>query len=103
MCMRWAQGRLDLALLCFAVCSLHVHVFCTIGPFCELHRPKGPWRVPTAELKSLRAALVGCVLVTAVGGILSNPLFMWASSTVAGTPILQQAIAASGSGAAALG
>jgi hypothetical protein len=55
--MRWAQGRLDLALLCFAGCSLHVHVFRTIGPFCELHRPKGPWQVPTAGLKSLRAAL----------------------------------------------
>jgi NAD(P)H-quinone oxidoreductase subunit 2 len=38
-----------------------------------------------------------------VGGILSNPLFLWASSTVAGTPILQQAIASSGGGAAALG
>ena len=42
----------------------------------------------------LRAALVGCVVVTAVGGVLSSPLFDWASSTVAGTPILQQAIAA---------
>jgi NAD(P)H-quinone oxidoreductase subunit 2 len=29
-----------------------------------------------------------------VGGILSSPLFEWASSTVAGTPILQQALAA---------
>jgi NAD(P)H-quinone oxidoreductase subunit 2 len=29
-----------------------------------------------------------------VGGVLSSPLFDWASSTVAGTPILQQAIAA---------
>jgi NAD(P)H-quinone oxidoreductase subunit 2 len=28
-----------------------------------------------------------------VGGILSSPLFELASSTVAGTPILQQAIA----------
>jgi NAD(P)H-quinone oxidoreductase subunit 2 len=54
-------------------------------------------------MPSLRVALVGCVLVTAVGGILSNPLFLWASSTVAGTPILQQAIASSGGGAAALG
>jgi NAD(P)H-quinone oxidoreductase subunit 2 len=56
-----------------------------------------------AGMPSLRVALVGCVLITAVGGILSNPLFLWASSTVAGTPILQQAIASSGSGAAALG
>jgi len=36
------------------------------------------------------------VFVTAVGGILSSPLFEWASSTVAGTPILQQAIAVAG-------
>jgi NAD(P)H-quinone oxidoreductase subunit 2 len=38
--------------------------------------------------------LVGCVLVTAIGGILSSPLFDWATDTVAGTPILQQALAA---------
>ena len=44
-------------------------------------------------MQPLRAALVGCVFVTAVGGILSSPLFDWASSAVAGTPILQQAIA----------
>jgi NAD(P)H-quinone oxidoreductase subunit 2 len=36
---------------------------------------------------------VGCVIITAIGGILSNPLFQWAGETVAGTPILQQAIA----------
>lgn len=47
-----------------------------------------------AGMQPLRVALVGCVLVTAIGGILSNPLFEWASSTVAGTPILQQALAA---------
>ncbi len=47
-----------------------------------------------AGMMPLRAALVGCVVITAVGGVLSSPLFDWASSTVAGTPILQQAIAA---------
>jgi NAD(P)H-quinone oxidoreductase subunit 2 len=52
-----------------------------------------------AGMQPLRAALVGCVLVTAVGGILSSPLFDWASSTVAGTPILQQAIAGGLAGA----
>jgi NAD(P)H-quinone oxidoreductase subunit 2 len=46
-----------------------------------------------AGMQPLRAALVGCVVITAVGGVLSSPLFEWASSTVAGTPILQQAIA----------
>lgn len=46
-----------------------------------------------AGMQPLRAGLVTCVVVTAVGGILSSPLFDWASSTVAGTPILQQALA----------
>jgi NAD(P)H-quinone oxidoreductase subunit 2 len=47
-----------------------------------------------AGMQPLRIALVGCVLVTAIGGILSSPLFDWATDTVAGTPILQQALAA---------
>jgi NAD(P)H-quinone oxidoreductase subunit 2 len=37
------------------------------------------------------------VVITAVGGILSNPLFNWASGAVAGTPMLQKALAAAGS------
>jgi len=41
--------------------------------------------------------------VTAVGGILSNPLFTWASQAVAGTPILQQAIASAPAASRALG
>jgi len=57
--------------------------------------PEISWNM--AGMQPLRAALVGCVVVTAVGGILSSPLFNWASSTVAGTPILQQAIATAGS------
>jgi len=56
--------------------------------------PEISWNL--SGMQSLRAALVGCVFVTAVGGILSSPLFEWASSTVAGTPILQQAIAVAG-------
>jgi len=45
-------------------------------------------------MPALRAALVTCVVATAVGGILSNPLFNWAGEAVTGTPMLQQAIAA---------
>jgi NAD(P)H-quinone oxidoreductase subunit 2 len=45
-------------------------------------------------MQSLRTALVACVLVTAVGGVLSSPLFEWANAAVSGTPILQRAIAA---------
>lgn len=57
--------------------------------------PEVQWNL--AGLQPLRAALIACVVVTAVGGILSNPLFSWASGAVAGTPILQRAIAASAS------
>ena len=48
-----------------------------------------------AGMGTLRTALVACVLVTAVGGVLSNPLFTWANGAVTGTPMLQQAIASS--------
>lgn len=33
-----------------------------------------------------------CVLVTAIGGIISNPLFNFADSAVNGTPLLREAI-----------
>jgi len=52
-----------------------------------------------AGMQPLRAALVGCVVVTAIGGILSSPLFEWASSAVAGTPILHAALASANAGA----
>jgi NAD(P)H-quinone oxidoreductase subunit 2 len=37
-----------------------------------------------------------CLLVTAVGGVLSNPLFIWANQAVEGTPLLKEVIAAGG-------
>ena len=46
-------------------------------------------------MQPLRFALIGCVAITAVGGILSNPLFQWANAAVTETPLLQQAIAQS--------
>ncbi len=54
--------------------------------------PELSWGI--AGLPPLRAALITCVVVTAVGGILSNPLFTWASGAVSGTPMLQKALAA---------
>ncbi len=44
-------------------------------------------------MPTLRLALLTCVFATAIGGILSNPLFKWANSAVAGTPIFQEALA----------
>ena len=57
--------------------------------------PAISWSI--AGMQPLRFALIGCVVVTAIGGILSTPLFDWATATVAGTPILQQALAATAS------
>merc|ERR1711991_380622 len=42
-------------------------------------------------MQPLRVALIGCVAVTAVGGILSNPLFQWANTAVNTSPLLQEA------------
>ena len=58
--------------------------------------PKVEWNL--AGMQPLRVALVACVVVTAIGGILSSPLFEWASSAVAGTPILQAALASANAG-----
>jgi NAD(P)H-quinone oxidoreductase subunit 2 len=43
-------------------------------------------------MSSLKVALIFCVLVTAIGGIISNPLFNFADSAVNGTPLLREAI-----------
>ena len=58
------------------------------------HYPAPTWNLP--GLQPLRAALVFCVAVTAIGGVLSNPLFTWANEAVEGTPLLQQVIANGG-------
>ena len=52
--------------------------------------PSIEWSVQGTS--SLKVALVFCVLVTAIGGIISNPLFNFADSAVKGTPLLQEAI-----------
>ncbi len=63
--------------------------------------PAISWTLP--GMQPLRAALIGCVVVTSVGGILSSPLFTWANGAVTGTPMLQQAIASATNTAATLG
>ena len=55
--------------------------------------PGVTWSI--AGLRPLRAALISCVGITAVGCTLSNPLFIWANGAGAGTQMLQKALAAS--------
>ena len=49
--------------------------------------PEINWTV--VGLPPLRVALYTCIAVTALGGILSNPLFKLANSAVSETPFLQ--------------
>ena len=44
-------------------------------------------------LPPLKIALYTCIAVTALGGILSNPLFKLANSAVSETPFLQNILA----------
>ena len=47
----------------------------------------------TIGLPPLRIALYTCIAVTALGGILSNPLFKLANSAVSETPFLKDILA----------
>ena len=53
--------------------------------------PEINWNI--IGLPPLRIALYTCIAVTALGGILSNPLFKLANSAVSGTPFLQDILA----------
>ena len=53
--------------------------------------PEIDWGV--VGLPPLRVALYTCIAVTALGGILSNPLFKLANTAVSETPFLQEIVA----------
>ena len=53
--------------------------------------PEVNWSI--IGLPPLRIALYTCIAVTALGGILSNPLFKLANSAVSETPFLQDILA----------
>ena len=53
--------------------------------------PETKWNV--VGLPPLRVALFTCLAVTALGGILSNPLFKLANTAVSETPFLQKSLA----------
>ena len=55
--------------------------------------PEINWNI--IGLPPLRIALYTCIAITALGGILSNPLFKLANSAVSETPFLQDILAIS--------
>ena len=58
---------------------------------CIRDSPEINWNI--IGLPPLRIALYTCIAVTALGGILSNPLFKLANSAVSETPFLQDILA----------
>ena len=53
--------------------------------------PEITWNI--IGLPPLRIALYTCIAVTALGGILSNPLFKLANTAISETPFLQDILA----------
>ena len=53
--------------------------------------PQIKWNI--IGLPPLRIALYTCIAVTALGGILSNPLFKLANTAISETPFLQDILA----------
>ena len=102
----WADGQYLLVVVGLLTSVISIYYYISVIKMMVVKEPQEASDVvkaypelswDLAGMQPLRAALVGCVVVTAVGGILSSPLFDWASGAVAGTPILHQAIAAAAS------
>ena len=98
----WADGHYVLVVVGLVTSVVSIYYYISVIKMMVVKEPQDSsdvvkcypaisWNL--AGLQPLRAALVSCLMVTAIGGILSSPLFEWANTTVAGTPILQQAIA----------
>ena len=58
----------------------------------EVIKEYPPIQWKTMGLPPLRIALISCVVATAIGGVISNPLYNLANSAVNGTPFLKEAI-----------
>ncbi len=98
----WADEQYLLVVVGLITSVISIYYYISVIKMMVVKEPKEasevvksypPIKWESLGIPSLRIALITCVLVTAVGGVLSNPLFQWANSTVAGTPLLQEAIA----------
>jgi NAD(P)H-quinone oxidoreductase subunit 2 len=101
----WADGQYLLVVVGLVTSVISIYYYISVIKMMVVKEPQEAsdvvkaypeitWTLP--GLQPLRAALLVCLLITAVGGVLSNPLFAWANQTVEGTPLLKEVIAASG-------
>ncbi len=100
----WADHQYLLVVVGLITSVISIYYYISVIKMMVVKEPKEasevvktypPIQWSNVGMPSLRFALLGCVVFTAIGGILSNPLFQWANNTVIGTPLLQQAIAMS--------
>lgn len=101
----WANQQYLLVIVGLVTSVISIYYYISVIKMMVVKEPKEaseivkkypPLQPSIIGLPPLRAALISCVIFTAIGGILSNPLFQWANTAVTGTPLLQEAIAISG-------
>jgi len=101
----WADGQYLLVVVGLVTSVISIYYYISVIKMMVVKEPQEAsdvvksYPVPTWNLpglQPLRTALIVCLLVTAVGGVLSNPLFIWANQAVEGTPLLKEVIAAGG-------
>lgn len=101
----WADGQYLLVIVGLVTSVISIYYYISVIKMMVVKEPQEASEVvknyPLIEwnsigLPSLRVALISCVIVTAIGGIVSNPLFKFASSTINGTPFIQEAITIAG-------
>ncbi len=98
----WADGQYLLVIIGLITSVVSIYYYISVIKMMVVKEPKEASELVMAYplikwdamgMPTLRFALLTCVLATAIGGVLSNPLFKLANSAVAGTPLLQQALA----------
>ncbi len=103
----WADGQYLLVIVGLVTSVISIYYYISVIKMMVVKEPQEASEVvktyPSKNwqligLPPLRVALVVCVFATAVGGILSNPLFQWANNAVNGTPIIQEAITVASQG-----
>ena len=97
----WQAGAYTLVLIGLITSVISIYYYIRVVKMMVVKEPQemseevkayttDDWSI--AGMQPLRASLILAVAVTAVSGILANPLLMLANSSVARTPLLQQAV-----------
>ena len=97
----WADGQYLLVIVGLVTSVVSIYYYISVIKMMVVKEPQEASELVKAYpliqwtsvgMPTLRVALLTCLFATAIGGVLSNPLFKWANNTVAGTPILQEAL-----------